>query len=111
MSNIPEIKSEYAEQYRRIYVADVFGGIVAGGLEVALYSEHRDIQKALETHPVSTARTSIKRIVECELLIDPMQMKSIHKWLDGKIKEYEQAFGTIPSPEEVDSRRRRKPQK
>jgi hypothetical protein len=83
------IWGEYSEQYRRIYVADVFGGVSPGGLEVVLYSENRDIQKALETHPVSAARTSIKRIVECKLIIYPMQMKSIHKWLEVKIKEYE----------------------
>jgi hypothetical protein len=36
-------------------------------------------------------------------------MKSIHKWLEDKIKEYERLFGQIPSPEEVESRARRKP--
>jgi hypothetical protein len=107
MSGIPEIYSKYSDAYRRIYVADMFGGIVPAGVEAVVYSEERDIEKALESHPVAANRTRIKRTIECELLIDPMQMKSIHKWLGLKIKEFEQAFGNIPSPEEVESRRKR----
>jgi hypothetical protein len=107
MSGIPEIYSKYSDQYRRIYVADIFGGIVPAGVEATVYSEERDIEKAIESVPINATRTRIKRTIECELLIDPMQMKSIHNWLGQKIKDYEQAFGTIPSPEEVESRRKR----
>lgn len=49
----------------------------------------------------------LKRIVECELIFDPMQMKTFHKWLGTKIEEYEDVFGRIPSPEELQSRTHR----
>ena len=49
----------------------------------------------------------LKRVVECELIFDPMQMKTFHKWLGTKIEEYEKVFGHIPSPEELESRTRR----
>lgn len=107
MSGIPEIKSETSPQYRRIYAAGFFGGIVPAGLEATIYSEMRDIVKVLETQPLAGNRVSIKRIAECELLIDPMQMKSLHQWLTQKITEYEKLFGNIPSPEEVESRSKR----
>ena len=51
----------------------------------------------------------IRRTVETTLIIDPMQMKSIHQWLEANIREYERLFGTIPSPEEIDNKTRRDP--
>jgi hypothetical protein len=52
---------------------------------------------------------TIKRTVEVELLIDPMELKSVHRWLGEKIQEYENVFGHIPTPEEVESRASRDP--
>jgi len=83
------------------------GGIRPSGVEAVIYSEINDIQKVLETQPLSANRVVVKRIIECELVIDPMQMKSIHKWLTTKIKDYEELIGPIPSPEEVQSRQKR----
>jgi len=108
MSGIPEIYSEYSDKFRRIYLADVLGNIIPGGLEVIVYSEYGDVKQALEAQPVSAARIKVKRVIECELIINPMEMKNIHKWLEGKIKAYEEAFGPIPSPEEVQSRLKRR---
>lgn len=107
MSNLPEINSEYASDFKRIQVGGVFGGVRSFGVEAVIYSERQDIQKVLETQPLSPQRTVIKRVVECELAIDPMQLKSIHRWLGQKIEEYEKFFGTIPSPEELDSKFKR----
>lgn len=109
MSGLPEIKSDYSQTYKRIHVAGIFGGILPGGLEAILYSEERRAEKALETEPISSNRVFVKRTVEAELIIDPLQMKSIHKWIGDKIVEYERIFGRIPSPEELESRSRRKP--
>lgn len=108
MSGMPEIYSEYSEKFQRIHVADILGSIIPGGVDVTIYSEYSDVKQALSTHPVSPTRIKIKRVVECELIIDPMTMKNIHKWLGEKIKAYEEAFGSIPSPEEVQSKMKRK---
>jgi len=107
VSGLPEIKSEYSPNFKRINVNGIFGGVRPNGVEAIIYSEQNDIEKVLETQPLSANRTIIKRIIECELLIDPMQMKSIHKWLTEKIKDYEELIGPIPSPEEVQSRAKR----
>jgi len=108
MSNIPEIESEYSPLYRRVNVAGLFGGIVPSGLEAVAYSEERRIEKVLKSEPINPSRASLKRTVEVELIIDPLQMKAIHKWMGEKITEYEKLFGTIPSPEELTSRSKRK---
>ncbi len=104
MSNIPDITSEYAQDYKQVNVAGIFGGARPYGVAAVLYSESMDVSKVLETQPLSLNKIVVKRIAECELVIDPMQMKSIHKWLGEKIAEYEKLFGQIRSPEEVGSR-------
>jgi len=107
--SLPELEGEYSEQFRRIAASGFFGSVQPFGLETTVYSTHRtNMDKVLSTEPMSPNRASIKRIVECELVIDPMQMKSLHQWLGLKIKEYEKIFGQIPAPEEVESRARRK---
>ncbi len=105
--SIPEIRGEYSSTYKKIHVAGIFGGITPSGVEGAVYSQEKVIDKAIESEPPNPNRMVIKRTVECELVIDPMEMKSIHLWLGEKIIEYEKIFGTIPSPEEIESRRRR----
>ena len=105
--SIPEINSEYASDYKKVYVAGIFGGTRAFGVEAVLYSETMDITKVLQTQPLNTNRAIVKRIAECELVIDPLQMKSMYQWLGSKIKEYETLFGPIPSPEELDSKLKR----
>lgn len=107
MSGMPEISSEYAADYKKISVAGIFGGTRAFGVEAILYSETMDVTKVLQTQPLNPGRATVKRIAECELIIDPLQMKSIHQWLGAKIQEYEKLFGIIPSPEELDSKLKR----
>jgi hypothetical protein len=104
MVNRVEIEAEYSPLYRRINVAGIFGGIVAGGLEAVIYSEERRIDKILKTQPISTKEVFIKRTAEADLIIDPMQMKSIHQWLGEKIEEYERVFGKIVTSEQLDER-------
>ena len=108
MSGIPEIESEYSSEFRQIKVVGVAGGVVPGGLEATVYSERRDIERALKTAVPSMNLAKIKRIVECELIIDPMEMKTVYAWLGKKIEDYEVLFGPIPSPQEVETRQRQR---
>jgi len=106
---LPEIEGEYSPEFRRIFASGFFGSIQPYGLEAIVFSNHRTgMDKVLSTEPISPNRSTVKRVVECELVIDPMQMKALYNWLDKKIKEYEKIFGNIPAPEEVESRARRK---
>ena len=107
MSGLPEIETETSSTYKRIPIAGLFGGPRPGGVHAILYSETMNAQKTLMTQPPEPQRIILKRVIECELIIDPLQMKSIYKWLGEKIKEYETLYGPIPSPEEIESRSRR----
>ena len=108
MSGIPEITCEYSSTYKKIVVADILGGIRPIGVSMTVYSEDSDFKAALETHPISPTRVKLKRIVEVELVINPLELKSIYAWMGEKIKEYEDTFGPIRSPEEIASKQKRK---
>lgn len=109
MSGMPVIESEESSDHKRIHVAGVFGGAGPGGVSALVYSERLDAVNALKTPQPEPQRIVLKRTIECELLLDPQQLKNLHVWLEGKIKEYETLFGRIPSPEEVASRANRPP--
>ena len=106
---VPEIKSGTSDTHKRILVAGVFGGARSYGLEVTVYSEQGDYERVLESQPLNPARHIVRRTIEATLVIDPMQMKSIHDWLGKNMAEYERMFGKIPSPEEVRDRSMRDP--
>jgi hypothetical protein len=102
--DIPKIRVEYSPTFKRIVIGGLFGTIQSIGLEAFVYSNHLQVDEVLATEPASTEKTIIKRIIECELLADPIQMKSIYDWLRIKIEEYEKVFGTIPSLQQIQSR-------
>ncbi|HKU48532.1 MAG TPA: hypothetical protein VJP79_01155 [Nitrososphaera sp.] len=104
-----DIETGYSPNYRRINSSGMYGSVQPFGLEAIVYSQEPVVDKVLGSDPIRPDKASIKRVVECALIIDPMQMKSIHTWLDQKIKQYEQLFGRIPSPEEVENRTKRDP--
>ena len=108
MSRTPDIEIEYSQDYKRINVAGIYGGIIPGGVEAIVYSEERRAENVLASQPPAPHKMSLKRTIETQLLIDPMQMKAVHQWLGIKIKEYENLFGIIPSPEEVESKSKRR---
>ncbi len=101
---MPVIESEESSDYKRILVAGVLGSTRSGGVNALVYSERTYAVNASNTPQPEPQRIVLKRTIECELLLDPIQLKSLHMWLDEKIKEYERLFGHIPSPEEVANR-------
>ena len=71
-----------------------------GHYEIILYSQYFDPVKPLETFDSSFAYPNrYNRILECRLLIDPINLKSIARWLTEKVNEYEEQYGNIPPVE------------
>ena len=105
--DMPEFDSDYAGDHKKIVVAGVLGRISPLGALWTVYSELTDATNVLKAQRPAANRAVVRRTVECDLVIDPMQMKTMHMLLDRQIKEYERMWGPIPSPEELQSRRRR----
>jgi|SRR6187402_3130960 hypothetical protein len=101
MSEKIDIISEYSPDFRRINVTNVYGHIEPNGIEASVYSEQVLIDGVISEVPINKKKSKIKRTIECELIIDPMQIVSLHEWLGKKISEYEHVFGKIPTQKEM----------
>lgn len=66
-----------------------------------MYSEQVLIDEVLKKATFDKSRTKLNRIVECELIIDPMQMVSLYNWLGKKIEQYEHLYAKIPTESDV----------
>src|SRR5919107_2392859 len=98
--NIPEIEAKEHPNYRTINVNGVFGGLKGMYFEVVVISDELKATKALSTSTASE-NPILNRTLECRLVIDPLQAKSIAQWLTAHVSEYEKRFGRIPSAEEL----------
>jgi len=83
------------QNYRTIIVSGLFGGHRPGFFEAVLYTDEMVADEALKTGAGEPTKVYIRRTLQCRLLLDPVQAKSIAKWLTGYISEYEKTFGKI----------------
>lgn len=100
----PKIDANEHPQYRTINVGGAVGGYRPMFFEVIIYSDETTATEALASADLAPERSTVKRTIECRLLIDPFKAKSIYKWLERNIVEYEKIFGRIPSPEELQAK-------
>ena len=96
----PEIKVSEHVDFRTINVGGVYGMPLGMHFEVIIYSEQFEVQDALAS-PNMTAPPKVNRTLECRLIIDPFQAKSIVQWLTAQVDAFERQFGHIPSAEEI----------
>jgi hypothetical protein len=52
-------------------------------------------------------KQKIKRTVECELIMSPLTLKAVHRFLGKQLEKYEATYGKLPSLEEVKSKSRK----
>lgn len=95
------VKVEQSPHYRTINVGGVYGTFHPMYFEVLLYSNDMIPDKILSTTDTVQGMPDLKRIIESRLILDPFMAKVFYMWLGNHIKRYEDAFGVIPSPEEV----------
>jgi len=106
--SVPEFKARKHEHYRTINANGMFGGVRMGYIEAILFTEETDLTSAMGSAQFNPSKTEIERILQCRIVWDPIQLKATAIWLNNKVKEYEELFGAIPSPEEVAEKQKRK---
>ena len=94
----PKIETKYSDDYRTIIVSGIYGGHRPSFFELVVYHDEMLTHKALETIPSDSKLNTIMRTIETSLYIDPIQAKSILKWLNQHVSDYEKQFGEIPEP-------------
>ena len=93
----PQVDVHEHPNFRTITVGGLYGLLNEGHYEIYLYSQFFDPVMPLGKFDSSSAYpTRYSRILECRLLIDPINLKSIARWLTEKVNEYEEQFGIIP---------------
>ena len=100
LASPPEIEVKEDPNFRTINVGGVFGTPIGMRFEVIIYSEHLDPTKALASAQ-QNIQAKVSRTLECRLIIDPFQAKSIAQWLTAHVNAFESQYGHIPSPEEL----------
>jgi len=89
------------DSYRTILVNGVFGGHRPGFFEAIVYTDEIIADDALSSMPPSPEQVKIKRVLQCRLVMDPVQAKSLLNWLSEHVSEYEKKFGKITLPGEI----------
>ena len=86
--------------YRNINVNGIIGGYREGYFEAVVYSSEMEVNETLKSNVLDFSKSKIRRVLECRLVIDPMEAKRILRWLNHHLAMYEQGFGKIILPEE-----------
>jgi hypothetical protein len=96
----PEIEVKEHPNFRTINVGGVYGMPLGMHFEVIVYSEQFEVAGALSSAQM-TMPPRVNRTIECRLIIDPFQAKSIVQWMTTQVDAFEKQFGHIPSAEEL----------
>lgn len=98
---INTLRTSKSDTFKTINVSGIFGGHRPGIFEVFVFSDEMEPERALETIPPNPEKMEYGRAIECRLVIDPFQAKSIALWLQQHVEEYEKQFGEIKVNEET----------
>ena len=98
---IPEIEIKENPNFRTINVGGVFGGPLDTRFELTIFSQHYEASEGFASGQQTNDPRKLSRTLECRLIIDPFQAKSIAQWLTAQVNAFEKQFGHIPSAEEL----------
>lgn len=101
----PKFVLEKHEGYRTIFQTGMYGGPRVGYFEWVIYTDETVADDALSTFPPDPAKTYIKRIIQCKLVMTPHQAKSLVDLLNQSVSNYEKTFGEIPTPKDIGKRK------
>lgn len=94
----PRVKVERHPNYRTIIVSGVYGGHRPGIFEAIVYTDEMEADEALASIPPDQAKLTVRRTLQCRLLLDPFQAKTLLQWLKHHVEAYEKQFGEIKTP-------------
>jgi len=90
----------YDPNYRTIVVNGLVGRPIPGFLEAMIYTDESVVDEVLKGNLLE-GNTPIKRVVQCRLVIPISAAKTIAKWFNDWIKEYDTKIGEFRSSEEM----------
>ena len=64
---------------------------------------------SLSTTPPDPTKMYIKRVLQCRLVLNAVEAKSLLQWLSDHVNKYEKTFGKIVKPTETFKKREKPP--
>lgn len=92
---VPDMEVEKSEDFKEIHVDGLFGGLDPNGAKFTVYTQEREPKMKESGKPGEMVLDKIKYELQAELHMSPVQFKSIAKWMEQKLEEYESQFGEI----------------
>jgi len=95
VSEIPEFEIRDSENFRIVYTMGAFGGIIPNDARMILYVDR------IRTRPVKGKFTiekvgKIVRERQVEIHLSPETWKSMARWKQKSLEDFEKSFGEIP---------------
>ena len=106
MSEAPDINTVQSDTYREIHVSGQVVQLDYDGMRLTVLHDSADLTDALTAGRIKASKVIINRQIECMLYLTPQILKAWARAFETELGRYEQTFGTILSPEEVNQRRR-----
>ncbi|RLG72183.1 MAG: hypothetical protein DRO11_02820 [Methanobacteriota archaeon] len=97
-AQLPRLVVEKSPDYKTIFVGGVYGGHRPDHFEVLVHSTELEPETTLQG---PHQKPTYKHVFHVRLVMTPLQAKSIAEWLMRHVREYEETFGKIRSPEEM----------
>lgn len=104
---IPNFEVEKSEDYKEVHLDGVFGGLTPTGAKMVLYTEEHMPKLKSSGKPGDMGLDKVIRELQVELHMSPVQFKSLLKWMEKHLENYEDRFGEIEvevEPEEKTER-------
>jgi len=95
------IRTQYSDTYKNIPASAFFAHVSEKGFEITAYVDEDDFTPGEVPQPNTVY---IRRTLETRLTIAPMQTKALRDLIGKQLKDYEEIFGKIPTPEELQER-------
>ncbi len=104
MSESPDVKVTKSENYQVFQVTGQLSHISYDGIKLTVINDKLDIAPAVAGDNFKMSKATITREIQCTLDLSPFSLKSWALLLNQELKKYENLFGTILSPEEIQER-------
>ena len=106
MSETPDISAIHSDTYKEIHVTGQVVQTGYDGLRLTVLHDVPDLTDTLKGDTFKVSKIIINRQIECTLYLPPQMLKAWARAFEVELKRYEQTYGRILSPEEVEQKHR-----
>ena len=101
MSESPDVKVTKSDNYQVFQVTGQISHISYDGIKLTVINDKLDIGPAVAGDNFKMSKATITREIQCTIDLSPFSLKSWAILLNQELKKYEDLFGNIMSPEEI----------